>query len=48
MVLIIGGSGYIGKNLCRYFSNQGTLAVGTFCNTPKPGLVYFDLENPSK
>ena len=47
MVLIIGGSGYIGKNLCDYFSKNRKLTVGTYCNFPKKGLIHFDLTNPN-
>ena len=47
MVFIIGGSGYIGGNLCEYFSKKGKLSHGTYYNSPKKDLVFFDLENPN-
>ncbi len=46
MKIVIGGSGYIGSNLCKYFSKSGDLLVGTFTSHPREGLNYFDLENP--
>ncbi len=45
MKIVIGGSGYIGSNLCRHFSNKRDLLTGTFTSHPKEGLEYFDLEN---
>lgn len=46
MKIVFGGSGYIGRNLCRYFSKKGELLSGTYCNSPKQGLIYFNLKNP--
>ena len=47
MIIIIGGSGYIGEKLCEYFSKKNKLLAGTYCNSPKEGLQDFDLEIPN-
>ena len=46
MILVIGGSSYIGRKLCEYFSKKKRLAAGTYCNSPKNNLIYFNIENP--
>jgi dTDP-4-dehydrorhamnose reductase len=47
MILIIGGSSYIGKNLFNAFLNRGFPVHGTYYNSPEKRLLYFDLENPN-
>ncbi|MDD5012068.1 MAG: SDR family oxidoreductase [Candidatus Nanoarchaeia archaeon] len=47
MELIIGASGYIGKNILDYFSETGKDSVGTYFTSPKKNLRYLDLKNPS-
>lgn len=47
MKIVIGGSGYIGGHLCKYFSEKGDLLTGTFNSHPRRGLDYFDLGNPN-
>lgn len=47
MIIIFGGSGYLGNELCKYFSEKGELLIGTYYNSPKKGLKYFNLENPN-
>jgi len=46
MKIVIGGSGYIGSNLCEHFSKKGELLAGTYYHNKKDGLEYFDLVNP--
>lgn len=47
MILVIGGSSYIGGKLCEYFSKKGELIGGTYCNSPKKNLIHFNMENPN-
>jgi dTDP-4-dehydrorhamnose reductase len=47
MKLIIGGSGFIGNNLYNNLSKKKEKVLGTYFNSKKPGLSYFDLENPN-
>jgi len=47
MILIIGASGYIGRNLFRSFKKEGYDVLGTYAKTPSPDLIYFDLEKSS-
>ncbi len=47
MILVIGGSSYIGSKLYKHFSKKEKLAIGTYYNSYRKGLVYFNLENPN-
>lgn len=46
MKLIIGASGYIGKNIYNSFSKNEKV-IGTYHKNWKEGLIYFNLENPN-
>jgi dTDP-4-dehydrorhamnose reductase len=46
MNIVIGGSGYIGRNLCKHFSEKNELLIGTYYQHKKEGLSFFDLSNP--
>lgn len=46
-VLIVGGSGLIGKHLYEYFDKKKELIAGTYYNTFKEGMIYFNLKNPN-
>src|SRR3989338_1962709 len=45
MIVILGGSGYIGQNILRHLEREGMAAKGTYFKNKQPGLEYFDLEN---
>lgn len=45
MKLIIGGSSYIGRNLFDYFSCKSEPVMATYHNSPRKGMIHFDLEN---
>ena len=45
-MIIIGASGYIGRNLKEYFKEKGKQIFGTYYHSKQNGLNYFDLENP--
>lgn len=44
MIIVIGGSGFIGSKICKYFSEKDKLLAGTYYSSPKPGMIYFNLE----
>jgi dTDP-4-dehydrorhamnose reductase len=46
MKLIIGGSGYIGRNLFEYFLGKNEPVTATYHNSKRENMIYFDLENP--
>ncbi|MDO8517077.1 MAG: sugar nucleotide-binding protein [Nanoarchaeota archaeon] len=46
MNLIIGASGYVGTKILEHRINQEKI-VGTFYNTPKKDLIYFNLKSPN-
>lgn len=41
--LVIGGSGFVGRNLLAHLEAVGYPALGTQCASRKPGLITFDL-----
>ena len=41
--LVIGGSGFVGRNLLTHLKSEGFPALGTQCTSKKPDLVSFDL-----
>lgn len=43
MILILGGSGFIGRNLLSRFKKDGLSAVGTYFKNKISGLEYFDI-----
>lgn len=45
MNIVFGGTKYIGSSLCKHFSKKQNLIVGTYYNTPKKNLVYFDVKS---
>lgn len=45
-VLIIGASGFIGRNLLLILQKRGHQVYGTFCHNSFPGLIHLDLTNP--
>jgi len=45
MMLVIGGSSYIGKHLYEHFSKKEKV-IGTYFSKPQENLVYFDIRNP--
>jgi len=47
MILIIGASGYIGRNLFQRFREESYDVVGTYAQHPREGLIHFDLETSS-
>jgi len=47
MIVVFGGSGYLGNELCKYFSKKNKLLIGTYYGSQKKNLKYFDLENPN-
>ena len=46
MNLIIGASGYVGKNILDHFARIGKKSIGTYYSSLKKDLIYFDLKNP--
>lgn len=46
MKLIIGASGYIGKNIYDFFLKKEKI-IGTYHKNRRKGLIYFSLENPN-
>jgi len=46
MIIVVGGSGYIGRRLCAHFSRKGKLLAGTYYHSPITRMLHFDLENP--
>lgn len=46
MIIVIGGSSYIGKNICEHFSKEDKPFIGTYYNSLQKNLHYFDLQNP--
>ncbi len=46
MIIVVGGSSYIGKHLYNHFKKKGLLSVGTFYNTSIEGMKFFDLQKP--
>jgi len=47
MKLIIGGSGYIGRNLMEYFLGKNEEVIATCHNSRKEGMIPFDMEDPN-
>lgn len=47
MIIVFGGSSYIGKHICKRFSEQGQLLAGTYCNNNQENMLYFDIKNPN-
>lgn len=46
MIILFGGTSYIGKNLSTRFSSQDRLLTATYFNSPEKNMHYFDLQNP--
>ncbi|VVB78748.1 RmlD substrate binding domain protein [uncultured archaeon] len=46
MELVIGASGYIGKEFCRYFSEKKKPFLGTYFSHEEKGMEFLDLKDP--
>lgn len=47
-VLVVGGSGQIGKNLLSRLAAAGVEATGTYFRNPEPGLIQLDGSDPNR
>jgi UDP-glucose 4-epimerase len=46
-VLVVGGSGFIGHNLCQWLSNEGVRVVNLDCRVPRrfiPGVTFIEAD----
>jgi len=46
MIIVIGGSSYIGSHLCSHFKSKNQLSTATYYKTPVKGMQFFDLKQP--
>lgn len=46
MIIIVGSSGYIGKEIYYYLKKQNEQVIGTYNNNPVDDMYHFDLEKP--
>jgi dTDP-4-dehydrorhamnose reductase len=44
-IIIFGASGFIGGKLYNYLSENGKKVIGTYNNSPRDGLLHFNLES---